>query len=318
MAMQWKGLIGLVKETASGWYGSESFQLGAALAFYGAFALAPILVIAIAMAGVLFGQDAAEGQLAASLETALGLAVGRALVETLTHVHFSGSGWTATWIGLGLVLFGATPMFIQLQAALNAIWGVQPKPGSGLWAMIRGRFLAFVLVLAFGALLVLLLIANAVLAAVHGFLPTASWSGDSYLWEGVHWLLLLGLLTLLFAMIYKLLPDAIIAWRDVWVGAAITAVLFALGNYFIGFYLGRMAPGFTYGAASSIMVVMLWVYYSSQVLLFGAELTKNFTQRYGKPVRPAEYATYVSLRAPSAAAPAVDPLTDTKMGEGQC
>jgi membrane protein len=294
--MRCKDLIGLVKATAYGWYGGQSFQLGAALAFYGAFALAPMLVIAIALAGIFFGEEAAQGQLAASLEVAIGPSVAAAIAETLTYVYVTHSGWTATLIGLGLVVFAATGMVMQLQTALNAIWGVQPKPGRGLWEMVRGRFLAFVLVLGLGALLFLLLIAQAVLAALHTFVPEASWLGESYFWEGMHWFLMLGLLTLLFAMIYQLLPDAIISWRDVWIGAFISACLFALGNYLIGFYLCYMAPTFAYGAASSLMVVMLWVYYSSQVLLFGAEFTKNFTHKYGEPVRPADHAMYVPWR----------------------
>jgi membrane protein len=163
--------------------------------------------------------------------------------------------------------------------------------------MARGRFLAFVLVLGLGALLLLLLIANAVLAALHTFMPEAPWLGDSYFAEGMNWFLMLVLLTLLFTMIYKLLPDAVISWRDVWIGAFITACFFALGNYLIGLYLYYVAFTFAYGAASSLMVVMLWVYYSSQVLLFGAELTKNFTHRYGEPVRPADHAMYLPGRA---------------------
>jgi membrane protein len=295
--MRWKDLIGLVKKTAYGWYGGQPFQHGAALAFYAAFALAPTLVIAIALAGVIFGKEAAQGQLAASLEVAVGPAVAKAFADTLTHVYVSRSGWIATLVGLGLVVFAATGLFIQLQTALNDIWGVQPKPGWGLWDMIRSRFLAFVLVLSLGALLLLLLSANAVLAALHAFLPEASWSGESYLWEGVNWLLLIGLLTLLFSLIYKLLPDAIITWRDVWVGAFITASFFGLGSYLIGYYLGQIAPTFTYGAAGSVMVVMLWVYYSSQVLLFGAEFTKNVAHTNGEPLRPANYAMHMPLRA---------------------
>jgi membrane protein len=297
--MRWKDLIGLVKETGSGWYRGHTFQLGAALAFYGAFALAPVVMIAIAVAGILFGEEAAQGQLAVSLEVALGSAVAEAIAETVRNAHVTTSCWTATLVGLGFIVFAATGMFIQLQSALNAIWGVQPRPGRGLWAMVRGRFLAFVLVLGIGALLFLLLIAQAVLVALHALLPEGVLPGNSYFWEGTTWLLLLVLLVLFFAMIYKLLPDVIITWRDVWVGASISALLFAIGNYLIGFYMGYIVPIFTYGAASCLVVVMLWVYYSSQVLLFGAELTKNFTTKYGKPVRPSEHAMYLPGRASS-------------------
>jgi membrane protein len=288
--MRWKDLFRLVKETAYGWQGGPSFQFGAALAFYASFALAPTLIIAIAVAGLLFGKDAARGQVHAFLEETTGAFVAKAIADTLTYVHVSRTGWTATLVGVGFVLFAATGMFAQLQMALNSIWGVQNKPGEGLWGMLRGRFFAFLLLMVIGALLLLLLAFNTGLVALETHLPDSNWSGQLYLWEGVNWLLLLGLQTLFFAMTYKLLPDVIITWRDVWIGAAITAVLFALGNYLMSKYLCRVAGEFAYGPAGSLVVVMLWVYYSSQVVLFGAEFTKHFANKYGRPMRPADYA----------------------------
>jgi membrane protein len=288
--MRGKDVIGLLRDTAWGLSKRQTFQLGAALAFYGAFALAPTLLIAIAMAGMLFGEGAAKGQLDATLTDALGPTLAGALAETMTFVYVSGSGWIATLIGFGLALFASTGLFIQLQMALNDIWGVQPKPGRSFWNMIRSRFFAFVLVLGVGALLVLSLVANATLLALHTYLPDASWSDEPYFWDGVNWLLSLVLVTLLLAMTYKLLPDAIIAWRDVWVGAFITALLFGLGNFLLGQYLVRAVPASIYGSASSLVVVMLWVYYSSQILLFGAEFTKHFANKHGNRMRPADYA----------------------------
>jgi membrane protein len=290
--MRWKNLIRLVRETVYGLSNGDTFQFGAALAFYAAFALAPTLVIAIALAGILFGEDAAKGRLDSQLAEAVGPTVAKAFAEILAIVHVNRSGWIATVIGFGLILFGATGMFIQLQMALNAIWGVQPKPGRGFWNMIRSRFFAFVLVLGTAALLLLSLVANAGMVALRAYLPLAYWSGEPYLWEGADWLLSLVLLTLLFAMIFKLLPDAIIAWRNVWVGSFITALLFALGNYLICQYLYRAAPASVYGPAASLVVVMLWVYYSSQILLLGAEFTKHFADTCGKPMQPAAYAMY--------------------------
>jgi membrane protein len=181
-------------------------------------------------------------------------------------------------------------MFIQLQLALNAIWGVQPRSGWGLWSMVRGRFFAFVLVLGIGALLLFSLIVNTALLALRARLPAASWAGESFVWEAVDWLLSLVLSTLLVAMIYKLLPDAAIAWRNVWVGALITALLFALGSYFICQYLYWAVPTSVYGPAGALVVVMLWVYYSSLILLFGAAFTKHFADRYDQTTRPAAHA----------------------------
>ncbi|HEY1376424.1 MAG TPA: YihY/virulence factor BrkB family protein [Gemmataceae bacterium] len=288
--MNWKDLVGLVRETIRGWSGRQTFQLGAALAFYAAFALAPTLVLAVALAGVVFGDDAAQGRLTSVLRDALGPTVSQAVTETLTYVHLTRSGWTASWVGFGLILFAATALFTQLQLALNAIWEVRPKPGRGLWVMVRNRFLAFLLVLGTGALLLVSLTTNSVLIVLHDLLPAPSAPRGLYLWDGLNWLTSLGLMTLLLAMIFKLLPDAVITWRDVVVGAFITAVLFGLGNYLICQYLCRFAAGGVYGAAGSLTVVMLWVYYSSQILLFGAEFTRHFADRHGEPIRPAAHA----------------------------
>lgn len=288
--MSWKDLVGLVRETVHDWSGRQTFQLGAALAFYAAFALAPTLVLAVALAGVVFGDDAARGRLTSVLRDALGPTVSQAVTETLAYVHVTRSGWTASLVGFGLILFAATALFTQLQLALNAIWEVRPRPGRGLWVMVRSRFLAFLLVLGTGALLLVSLTTNAVLIALHDLLPAPSAPRGLYLWDGLNWLTLLGLLTLLLAMIFKLLPDAVVTWRDVVVGAFITALLFALGNYLICQYLCHFASGDVYGAAGSLIVVMLWVYYSSQILLFGAELTRHVADKYGEPIRPAGHA----------------------------
>jgi membrane protein len=288
--MHWKDVISLMRDTAWNWLEPHTFQLGAALAFYGAFALAPTLLIAISMAGVLFGEEAAKGQLDATLNDALGPTTAQAVNETMTYVYVTDTGWFATAIGVGVILFASTGLFIQLQLALNTIWSVQPKPGHGLWNMVRSRFLAFVLVLGVGALLVLSLIANTTLVALHAHLPATSWLYEPFVWDGANWVLSLVLVTLLVAMIYKLLPDTIIAWRSVWAGAVLTALLSMLGNYVFGQYLAHVGPASVYGSASCLVVVMLWVYYSSQILLFGAEFTKQCANRYGKPLRPAEYA----------------------------
>ena len=290
--MRWKGLISLVSETTWSWLDPHTFQLGAALAFYSGFALAPTLIIAIALAGIFFGKDAAQGRLDAQLTDTLGPRMAGALADSMTYVYVTGSGGLATVIGLGLILLASTGLFVQLQLALNDIWGVQPKPGRGFLNMIRSRLFAFVLVLGVGALLVLSVIANTILVALRAHLPEAAWSDEPLLRDGVDWVLSVLLIALLVAMIYKLLPDAIIAWRTVWIGAFLTALLLALGNFLIGQFLVRAAPGSVYGSASSLVVVMLWVYYSSQMLLLGAEFTRHYANRYGKPVRPAEYAMY--------------------------
>jgi membrane protein len=292
--MRCQNLFQLTKEAAIGWYQHRTFELGAALAFYGVFALAPTLVIAIAVAGMVFGEETAVAQenLVARLEQVLSPAVARALAETLSYVYINRSGWIATTIGFAVLIFGIIGAFGQLQAALNSIWGVQTKASVRWWDVIRDRLLGFVLALVCWGLILTALAATAVLQAVRAFMP---WSlpEQGYLWDALNWALSLALLTLLFAMIYKLLPDIKIRWRAVWVGAALTAVLFTIGNYLIGLYLGRSAAISAYGAAGSVVVVMLWVYYSSQVILFGAEFTRHFADRCREPVQPAENAEKV-------------------------
>jgi membrane protein len=271
--------VGLLRATIVGWCTGQAFQQAAALAFYAAFALAPTLVIVVTVAGWIFGQDAAAGQLAASLEAALGPIVSDALAETLAYQYIAGTGWSATGVAVGLMIFAATGLFIQLQTALNAVWSLPPPPGNPIWRLVRNRLSAFLMLLGLGVLLLLLLFAHAVLATMRAALPDEAWARDARFWQLVNWGLLFVLLNLLFAMIYRLLPDVPLRWIDVWLGSAITAVLFLLGNYLIGVFLGRMSPTIGYRAASYLMIVMLWVYYSSQALLFGAELTKNISLR---------------------------------------
>lgn len=282
----------LFKSSAIGWYRRNPFQQGAALAFYGAFALAPTLFLAIAVAGLIYGEDAAEGQLAKTLSATLGPTVAQAIGDSLAYVHVTRTGFSATLVGAGLLIFAVTSMFLQLQTSLNAIWGAAPVPAIGIWSMIRNRIAAFLIVLGIGLLLLVLMIANAMLVTMRQFAPEAAWTRDSNVWETLKWCMLLALHTLWFAMIYKLLPDAIISWRDTMVGALLTAILLLAGNYLIGYYLGSIAPAFGYWAASSLIVVMLWVYYSSMVLLFGAELTKNLSMPTRQPVRPPGNAIY--------------------------
>jgi membrane protein len=184
--MYGKELVGLVRETVRDWSGRQTFQHGAALAFYAAFALAPTLIIAVALAGIVYGEDAAHGQLTYMLRDELGHAVAQAVTDTLAYVHITRSGWRASVVGFGLILFAATGLFTQLQTALNAIWEVRPKPGRSLWVMIRSRFFAFLLVLGLGALLLASLVTNTVLTVVHDLLPPPSTPPSVYLWDGMN------------------------------------------------------------------------------------------------------------------------------------
>jgi membrane protein len=279
-------LAGIFRTAAKQWWDSRTFELGAALAYYSMFSVAPILVIALWIAGLLFGQKAAEGHLESRLSQTLGPGVSGAIVSTLKYVHTDDSGRVATALSLALLVFGALGVFNQMQAALDNIWNVEPKPGRGLWGVVKDRLLSFLLVVLVGVLLLASLVVNAVLGAVGSWLDLSALPASVYLWGTLRWVVSLALLTVLFALVYRILPDVKIAWRDVWIGALTTSVLFTVGNYLIGLYLGRGSVTSAYGAAGSLVIVLMWVYYSSQILLFGAEFTQVYACRTGRPPEP--------------------------------
>jgi membrane protein len=294
--MNARELVRQLKATGLGWYEGETFHLGAALAYYSVFSIAPILMVAVGIAGVLFGREAAEGLLIDRLTEVLGPTVAEAIVKTLSFAHTTGSGWRATVVGTVILIVAAISVFLELQTALNKIWQVAPKPGRGLWGVIHDRLLSFLMVLVIGLLLILALVANTTLSALSAYLPDSEWTGGHVVWEVYRWTISLLLLTLLFALVYKLLPDAKISWQCVWVGAAVTAVLFALGNFLISLYLAHSNVATVYGAAGSLVVILLWVYYASQILLFGAEFTKVYADRRCISPAPADNAIRVPVQ----------------------
>jgi membrane protein len=192
-----------------------------------------------------------------------------------------------------------------MQQALNFIWGVKPRPGRGIWGIVRDRFWPFLMVLVLGTLLLVALVTGTLLNHVWEVLQVASLPGERLTWRGVNWLLSLVLLTLLFATLYKVLPDVKIAWQVVWLGGAVTAVLFTLGNYLIGLYLTYSSPASAFGAAGSLVVILVWVYYSSQVVLFGAELTEAYAKHFALPIAPTANAVWIDGRLDSAGSPAI-------------
>ena len=267
----------VLKRAAIKWSADDCLQLGAALAYYTVFSLAPVLVIVIAVAGALFGQEAAQGEIVGQIRSLVGEEGASAIQALVQSASRPGAGSRATLIGLLVLLFGSTSAFSQLQSALNRIWDVPAQKHSGIGDMVRARFLSFAAVLGTGFLLSVSLVLSAAAAALGRF-------GGGYLPYGG----LLGLAdvlgsmvvhTLLFAMIFKMLPDAVIEWRDVWVGATVTAGLFVVGKFAIGLYLGRTDLGAAYGAAGWVILVLAWVYYSAQIVLFGAEFTCAYAAR---------------------------------------
>jgi membrane protein len=284
----------LLKEAANDWLDDKAPRLGAALAYYTVFSLAPLLVIATAVAGLVFGPAAAQEQIGHEIEGLVGPDGGRAVQSMVEHANKPGEGIVAGILGVIMLLVGATGLFGELQDSLNTIWGVQPKPGRGVWGFIQNRFLSFAMVLVIAFLLLVLLLLSAALSAL-----THLVTRTDFLYAGfcVNEVVSLVVTTLLFMVIFRFLPDAKIAWRDVWLGAAVTAVLFEVGKFLIGLYLGRSGVASAYGAAGSLAVLLIWLYYSAQIFLFGAELTKVYANRFGSRIVPAANAVPMSPEA---------------------
>lgn len=275
----------LVMETFSEWSKDKASRLAAALSYYTVFSVAPLLVIAIAVAGLVFGKQAATDQLASQIRGLVGQEGAQMILTLLQNAGKPGSGIIAASLGLATLLLGASGVFGQLQDSLNTIWEVKPKAGRGLKGMLRDRFLSFSMVLVIGFLLLVTLVISAVLAGVGKFLSD-SLPIPSSVMQSVNFAISFAVTTLLFALIFKVLPDAYVRWRDVWVGAAVTALLFSLGRFLIGLYLGRSSVSSPYGAAGSLVILLLWVYYSSQILFLGAEFTQVYANRFGEKIRP--------------------------------
>lgn len=277
------------KAGLKGWWNDNVSRLGASLAYYTLFAIAPVLIVAIAIAGLVFGQDAVRGQIVHQVDGLIGMEGGRAVQALLQGASNHSAGVLATVLGSITFLLGATGAFLELQYALNTIWRVAPKASAGLRDFLLQRLVSFGLVVAIGFLLLVSLAVSAALAAFSGWL-NARVPGMAFLWMAVNLIASIAVSTLLFALVYKVLPDVDLDWPDVWIGAVITAVLFGIGKTVIGLYIGHSSTASSYGAAGSVVVLLLWVYYSTQVVLLGAELTRAFTaSRRGAP-KPVEYA----------------------------
>jgi membrane protein len=273
-------LWGLLKETANDWLKDNVSRMGAALAYYSVFSVAPLLLVAISIAGVFFGEQAARKELHHRIADAVGPPVAVAVEDILSEVHENGNSVTGGIIGLAILLFGASGVFAELQDALNAIWKVESKPGSGPWGVVYHRLISFTVVLGTGFLLLVSLAIAALLAGVQNALRQQMPGGD-WLWWTVDLLASVCVVAGLFALIYKTLPNTQVRWRDVWLGSVLAALLFTLGKYLIGLYLAKGAVASAFGAAGSVIVLLVWVYYSSQIALFGAEFCHVYARSQG-------------------------------------
>ena len=279
------------------WWEDNALRLGASLAYYTLFAIAPVLLVAIAIAGLAFGPEAVRGEIVGQLDTLVGRDGAVAVQSMLEGASRRQSGWLATIIGSITFIFAATGAFLELQTVLNTIWRVKPNPNANITAFVRDRVRSFGLVLAIGFLLLVSLALSAGLAAANAWLDRHA-PGVPLLWQTLNAIVSLAIITTLFAMLYRFLPDVELLWSDVITGAFVTAVLFTFGKQAIGLYLGQSSTASSYGAAGSVIVLLLWVYYSTQILLLGAEFTRLYAETHGSRPQPEVFAE------PDPAAPA--------------
>ena len=285
----------LIKETYREWSNRNATQLGAALAFYTIFSLAPILIIAMAIGGMVFGKEAAQVHTLAKLQEVVGIDSAAVIKLMLESAYRPGSDVTATVIGIILILLGATSVLVMLRNALDTMWGVAPDPKVSIIKIIRVRLISLAVVLGIGFILLLSMCVSLGVSAfgaysgIFGRLPTS-------ILHLINLVVSFGSVMLLFAMFYKFLPDVKISWSDVWIGSFITAALFTLGNFLLGLYLTKSGVRSAYGAAGSLVAFLLWVYYSAQIALFGAEFTRVYARKYRDEIEPKDHAVHLRFK----------------------
>jgi membrane protein len=279
----------LLRDTVREWREDGANRLAAALAYYTTFSLAPLLVLIIAIAGLVGGQEAAQTRTMAQVEDLLGTEGREFVQEMIETASRPRTGWTATLIGTVTLLVGALGVFGELQNSLNTIWEVKPRPAKGFLDGIKRfvikRLMSFTMVLGIGFLLLASLVISAALSALGEYIGTR-WPLADFWLALINFVISFVVITFLFAMIFKFLPEIKIAWKDVWLGAAVTSALFTLGKFLIGLYLGRSEVGNTFGAAGSLAILLIWIYYSAQILFFGAEFTQVYANGYGSKIVP--------------------------------
>ena len=272
------GWVSLCRKAVCAWLDDRAPTMGAAIAYYTVFSLAPILVMVIAIAGLAFGQQAAEGALFGELSNLVGPESAAAVQAILKSANGTRSGIFATALGIGTLIMAATAVLGELQSALNLIWKAPPSGGLGVWHLVKSRLVSLSVILVIGFLLLVSLVISTALAAFSDYLDWIL-PGLATILHIVHMTFSFGFTTVLFAMIFKILPDNPVEWREVWLGAAVAALLFTIGKHLISLYIGSSNIASTYGAAGALIIILVWVYYSVQILLFGAELAKAHADR---------------------------------------
>ena len=270
----------LARDAVTSWSDDYAPSMGAALAYYTMFSIAPLVLIVVSVAGLVFGEEAARGEVFGQIEHLVGAQGAAAVQGLLQSANKPAESMLATLIGVGVLLVGATTVFAELQSALDRIWRAPARGATGLFGLLRARLLSFGMILGLGFLLMVSLVVSAALAAFEKWWSPA-FGGWVLVAQGLNFLLSFAFITCVFAMIYKFMPRVAVAWRDVWIGAGVTSALFAIGKMLIGLYIGRSGVSSAFGAAGSLAVLLLWVYYSAQIFLMGAEFTWVYAHRFG-------------------------------------
>ena len=282
----------ILKDAFNGFIDDNAMRLGASLSYYTLFSLAPMLLIIISLGGIFFGKEAVQGQVYDQINGLIGSDAAKQIQEILKNAQKSGQSIGAAAVGIITLLIGATGAFAEIQDAINVIWGLKPKPKNGVLKYLTTRFLSFSLIISLGFLLMVSLVVNAVLNAFSQKVQTLFSDATIYIFWVINLFVVWGVIASLFTVIFKVLPDGKIRWKDAFIGASFTSLLFMIGKYAIGLYLGNSSVGTTYGAAGSVVIILLWVYYSALILYFGAEFTKAYTKFYGRTIQPNEYTDF--------------------------
>ena len=289
----------LLKLTFGDWIDDNAFELSGALAFYTIFSIAPVLLIAVGVASFFLTPDTATDQIVGEMKKMIGAEGANAVRQVIDSSRGFGKGLWAVSVGIVTLILGATAVFGELQSALNQIWDVKAKPDRGvIMSFVVDRVRSFSIAICVGFLLLVSLVISALISGLQNYMNT--WlPGVPWVWHTANAVSSFLVIALLFAAIYKLLPDVLISWRDVWIGAAVTALLFTAGKYLTGIYLGRTATASAFGAAGSLVVLLFWVYYSALISFLGAEFTQVYARRYGPGIRPKKHAVRVGRKCDS-------------------
>ncbi len=295
MKITFKGIWGILKDSGAGFSNNRLLSLSAALAYYTVFSVGPLLIVVVFICSFFFGREAIEGTIYGQIQGFVGHDAALQLQDIIKNAAVGNKGTVAAIIGVSTLLIGATSMFAEMQDSINMIWGLKTKPKSAFMIFLKNRLLSFGVIGSLGFLLLVSLSISGLIEALSSRLQSHFHHITVIAFYIINLVLTFGIITFLFAVIFKVLPDAKIKWRDVMAGAIATAILFMLGKFAISFYIGKSQVGSTYGAAGSLVVLLVWIYYSSVILYFGAEFTKAYAIKYGDSILPNEYAVVTEV-----------------------